>query len=102
MSETTATLTSTVSPMEKPQASRVLASIVLSVAAAEGGVRALRPRARPIEPAPVDLRSYFSAQEIERGTRFARPQLALGLARAAVGLGALAGVVKRSPRVLEA
>jgi STE24 endopeptidase len=88
--------------MEKPQASRVLASIVLSGAAAEAGVRVLRPRARPIEPAPVDLRSYFSEQEIERGTRFARPQLALGLARAAIGLGALTGVVRRSPRVLEA
>jgi STE24 endopeptidase len=86
--------------MEKRQGSRVLASLVLSLAAAEGGVRALRPRSRPIEPAPVDLRSYFSEQEIERGVRFARPQLALALARAGVGLGALASVVRRRPGAL--
>jgi STE24 endopeptidase len=88
--------------MERKQGSWVLGSLVLSVAAAEGGVRALRPRSRPIEPVPVDLRSYFSDQEIERGSRFARPQLALGLARAAVGLGALSTVVRRSPLMLRA
>src|SRR5438309_224460 len=102
MSDTTATFTSTVSPMEKRKGSQVLASLVLSVAAAEGGVRALRPRSQPIEPVPVDLRSYFSEQEIERGVRFARPQLALALARAGIGLGALAGVVRRRPASLKA
>jgi STE24 endopeptidase len=88
--------------MEKKQGSRVLASMVLSVVAAEGGVRALRPRTQPIAPLPVDLRSYFSEQELERGVRFARPQLALGLARSMVGLGVLSAVVRRAPRVLRA
>jgi STE24 endopeptidase len=87
--------------MEKQQGSRVLASMLLAAAAAEGGVRALMPRSRVIEPAPVELRSYFSEQEIDRGVRFARPQLALALARAGVGLGALSAVVRRSPRALQ-
>jgi STE24 endopeptidase len=80
----------------------VLASVVLAAAAAEGGVRMLRPRSRPIEPAEVDLRSHFSEQELERGVRFARPQLALALARAGVGLGALSAIVRRPPRALSA
>jgi len=74
--------------------------MLLALAAAEGGVRLLSPRERPIEPAEVDLHSFFSDAEIERGVRFARPQLALGLARAAIELGALALVVRRRPRWL--
>jgi STE24 endopeptidase len=74
--------------------------MVLAVAAAEGGVRLLRPRERPIEPARIDLHSYFSDDEIARGARFARPQLALGLTRAAIDAGALALVVRRPPPVL--
>ena len=46
-------------------------------------MRLLSPRERPIEPAEIDLHSFFSDAEIERGARFARPQLALGLGRAA-------------------
>jgi STE24 endopeptidase len=42
----------------------------------------------------VDVRAYFSEPEIERGRRFARPQLALALARSLVELGALALVVR--------
>jgi len=74
--------------------------MLLALAAAEGGVRLLSPRERPIEPADIDLHSFFSDAEIERGARFARPQLALGIARAAIQLGVLALVVRRPPRWL--
>ena len=68
--------------------------------AAEGGVRLLSPRERPIEPAQIDLHSYFSEAEIARGGRFARPQLALAMARGAIELGSLARLVRRPPRWL--
>jgi STE24 endopeptidase len=74
--------------------------MLLALAAAEGGVRLLSPRERPIEPAEIDLHSFFTDAEIERGTKFARPQLALGMTRAAIELGALALVVRRPPRWL--
>ena len=71
--------------------------MLLALAAAEGGVRLLSPRDRPLEPARIDLRAYFSDDEIARGARFVRPQLALALARAAIELGALTLVVRRPP-----
>ncbi len=77
-----------------------MGSVLLALAAAEAGVRLLTPREQPIEPAKVDLTAYFSEVEIERGARFARPQLALAMANAAVELGALAAVVRRPPRWL--
>jgi STE24 endopeptidase len=72
----------------------------LALATADAAARLLKPRAEVTEPAPVDLRSYFSAEEIERGARFARPQLALALCRAAVEAAALGLVVHRPPRRL--
>jgi STE24 endopeptidase len=72
----------------------VLGPGLLALAAAEAGVRLLAPREDAIEPAEIDAGSYFSAEEIERGARFARPQFALGLARAALELGALAALVR--------
>ena len=86
--------------MRDPSRHRLVESLLLALAAAEGGVRLLSPRERPIEPADVDLHSFFSDAEIKRGARFARPQLALGLTRAAVDLGALALVVRKPPRWL--
>jgi STE24 endopeptidase len=74
--------------------------MLLALAAAEGGVRLLSPRERPIEPAEIDLHSFFSDAEIRRGARFARPQLALGMTKAVIELGALALVVRRPPRWL--
>jgi STE24 endopeptidase len=53
-----------------------------------------------IEPAQIDPRSYFTAQQIERGARFARPQLGLGLAGAAAPLAALVALARRPPRPL--
>ena len=63
---------------------------------AELGVRLLAPRESPLEPVPHDLEGYFTPQEVERGARFARPQLALGIFRSALNLAALAEVVRRS------
>jgi STE24 endopeptidase len=74
--------------------------MLLASAAAEVGVRLLKPRPATPPPAPAALRSYFSEQEIARGAAFARPQVALALARGAVELGALALLTFRPPRVL--
>ena len=63
------------------------------MAAAELARRLLAPPPPPVAPRPVAPDAYFSADEIERGARFARPQLALGLAREAVGGAVLCGTV---------
>lgn len=79
--------------------------LILTAAMAEIAVRLLRPREAPIKPAPVELDRYFTAEEVRRGARFARPQLAIGLARSVLDLAALAAVVRRSgalPRKLDA
>jgi Zn-dependent protease with chaperone function len=90
----------TVSLVRHPSRHRLVESLFLVLAAAEAGVRLLTPRERPADPAQIDIRSYFSEAEIERGAKFARPQMALGLARAGVELGALTLVVRRPPRWL--
>ena len=69
----------------------------MAVAVAETARRVLSPRERPIEPARVDLRDYFSPAEIERGTRYARPQRALALARSAVDVAAISYLVVKPP-----
>jgi STE24 endopeptidase len=79
---------------------RAVPALLGALAAAEVGVRLLTPRERVIEPAPIEPRSYFSAQEIERGARFSRPQLALGFARGVVDLAALVALTRRPPRAL--
>ncbi len=71
--------------------------MVLALATAELGARLLSPREAPIHPADVEVRAYFSEQEIERGRRFARPQLALGMARSLVDLAALVAVMRAGP-----
>jgi STE24 endopeptidase len=103
MSDTIATFMSTVSPVRQihdGERHRVIGALALALVASEIAVRVLRPRADAIEPAEVDLRAYFSDAEIARGRRFARPQLALGIARSAVELATLAAVVRRRPRLL--
>jgi STE24 endopeptidase len=99
MSETTAIRITTVSPVSGVPRYPVLGSVILAAVTAEAGRRLLSPRSRPIAPV-VDLRSHFSPQEIERSRRFARPQLALSLSRAALDLGVLALVARRPPRAL--
>lgn len=74
--------------------------MTLALAAAEIGRWLLTPRDAPPEAPPVALNRYFSSEEIARGARFARPQLALGLVRAGVDVGALGLVVLRPPRLL--
>jgi STE24 endopeptidase len=100
MSETIAIRITTVSPVSGVPRYPVLGSVILAAATAEAGRRLLSPRSRPIEPVAVALESHFSPREIERSRRFARPQLALGLSRAALDLGMLALVARRPPRVL--
>ncbi len=82
------------------RSSRALGPILLALAVAEAGVRLLKPRRVLIAPEPVDLRTYFSEAEITRGRKYARPQLALSLARSAVEGAALARLVRRPPRWL--
>lgn len=84
------------------RSSRVLGPILLALGTAEAGVRLLRPRRPVLEPDPVDLRTYFSEEEIRRGRTYARPQLALALARTAVEGAVLAGFVAKTPRWLRA
>lgn len=79
---------------------KTVAPLIGALAVAEAARRALTPREKPIEPAPVRLDDYFSAEEIERGRRYARPQLALGVARGAVNLAAISLLVGRPPGAL--
>lgn len=79
-----------------------LGSVVAAAGVAELGRRALTPRSPLLEPAAVDLRSYFTESELVRGRRFARPQLALGLASEALQLGTLAALTLRPVRALRA
>jgi Zn-dependent protease with chaperone function len=75
-------------------------ALVLAAGSAELAARLLRPRKRLPTPAPVDIGSYFSAQEIERGRRYARPQMAIGITRATLDLAALAAIVRLAPAPL--
>src|SRR5579859_1616234 len=100
MSDTIAIRISTVLPVRHSSRITTAGPILLAVAVAEGARRLLTPRSRVIEPASVELRDYFSAQEIARGSRYARPQMALGLARSAIDLGLVALLARRPPRWL--
>ena len=73
---------------------------LLAIAAAEGGRRLLSPTAPPVAPLRVDVETYFSPAEVERGRRFARPQLALALSRGALELGALGLAVRHPPPLI--
>ncbi len=79
---------------------RALWPAFLAAGAAEGARRLLAPRTPALEPVRVDPETYFSAEEIDRGRRYARPQLALAMARSAIDLGALALLVRRPPASL--
>jgi STE24 endopeptidase len=98
MSETIAIRTSTVSLVKRREG--VLVPIVLALGAAYAAARLLSPREQELEPDPVDVDAHFSAEEIERGRSFARPQLAISLSRAALDAAVLAAVVRRPPRRL--
>lgn len=101
MSETTATCTGrTVSPMRRVSCRDLVASLVLLAAGAELGAALLRPRPRPPRAAPVDLDQYFSADELARGRRFARPQLGIAAAASSVQFAVVAGWAVRPPQAL--
>jgi STE24 endopeptidase len=75
---------------------------LLALGVAELGGRLLRPRQGAAKSVEADVHSHFSDAEIERGARYARPQVALGIARSGLALGAMAVAVDRIPRVLPA
>ena len=75
---------------------------LLALGAAELGGRLLRPRQGAAKSVEADVRSHFSDAEIQRGARYARPQVALGIARSGLALGAMAVAVDRIPSVLPA
>jgi len=76
---------------------RWLPALLVTLAAAEAGARLLAPRTRTIKPARIEPRSYFTSEEIDRGARFARGQLALGLAGTALDVAALVALVAKPP-----
>jgi len=76
---------------------RWLPALLATLAAAEAGARLLAPKGRTIKPAPIEPRSYFTSEEIERGARFARGQLVLGLTGTALELAALGALVRVPP-----
>jgi len=70
----------------------------LALSAAELATRLLSPREPLPNPEPVRLSDYFSPEEIGRARRHARPQMAIGLAGAALDAAALGWVVRRVGR----
>jgi STE24 endopeptidase len=77
-----------------------LRSMLLALAMAELGARLLTPRERSIRPADVDLQAHFTVEQIERGRRYARPQLAIALARSAVDAAAMVWALRGVPDLL--
>jgi Zn-dependent protease with chaperone function len=78
--------------------SRLPLAIAVAVAAAAAATLLLRPRNGLIEPAPVDLKQYFTAFQLERAEDFRSVQRVLGLAGLGVGIGTLGVLVWRPPR----
>jgi STE24 endopeptidase len=79
---------------------RVPLAVLWASAAAGAATRALRPRNGLIEPAPVDVRDYFSSEQIDRARAYQRPQRALGMAGMALNGAALALIALRPPSVV--
>jgi STE24 endopeptidase len=98
MSETIATRigSSTVWPVRRNSCVRALGPLAAAVLLAELGARLLSPAPPPLERLDVEASAYFSAEEIARGRRFSRPQLALALTREALGSAVLVLLVARS------
>ena len=71
------------------------AALLGAAAGAELGARLLTPRDAPPPAAPARIEDHFSAAEIARGRRYARPQVAIGFARSAVEAAALVEIVRR-------
>jgi STE24 endopeptidase len=86
--------------MENPRLRLPLAIAVAGVAAAAATL-ILRPRSGLIQPAPVDVKAYFSAAELSRAHDYTHTQRLIGLAGLAVSGGTLALLALRPPRALD-
>jgi STE24 endopeptidase len=86
-------------PMDRRRLT-TFAAVAGALAAAEAGVRLLRPREDPPEPAPIDASDYFSPEEIQRARAFRRPQRALSLTGVAADVLLLTALAARPPAVL--
>jgi STE24 endopeptidase len=95
-----ATRITTVSLVSRHSRIRAVWPVLLAAATAEAARRVLAPRAPALDPVRVDVQSYFSAEEIDRGRRYARPQLGLMLTRSLIDAAALAQLVRRPPAPL--
>jgi STE24 endopeptidase len=95
-----ATRITTVSLVSRYSRVRALWPVLAAGATAEAARRVLAPRSAALNPVRVDVETYFSTEEIERGRRYARPQLALLLTRSLIDAAALAALVRRPPRAL--
>jgi STE24 endopeptidase len=87
-----------VSSVSRSRALPIVVPVALATATAELAARALTPSERVPSPVSVRLADHFSAAEITRGRRFARPQLVLGLAASLLEAAALAELVRRRGR----
>jgi STE24 endopeptidase len=74
-----------------------MGSVLVAAGAAEVARRLLTPRSPVPDPAPVDVRAYFSEEELARGRHFARPQRAIGSAAELAQFSALVALVLRPP-----
>jgi Zn-dependent protease with chaperone function len=79
---------------------RVGVAVVTALAVAEAAVLLLRPRDGVIAPAPVDPRSYFTPDEIDRARGYRRGQLVLFVTGLAVDGALMTWLVRRPPRRL--
>ena len=77
---------------------RLPIAIVTALVVAEAAVVIMRPRDRGPDPLPVQARAYFSPAQLQRAETFRRGQTWLGLGQMAVGLAALALLVRYPPR----
>jgi STE24 endopeptidase len=86
--------------MRKVRRRDLIGAMALVAGAGELGVRLLRPHPLASRPAPANLGDYFSPEELERGARFARPQLGLAAAASALQIVVIAGAAARPPLAL--
>jgi STE24 endopeptidase len=75
-------------------------AVAAAFVVAEAAVLLLRPRDGVITPAPVDPRSYFTPDQIDRARDYRRGQLIIFGAGVAVEAAALVWLVRRPPKRL--
>ena len=75
-------------------------AVAAAFVVAEAAVLLLRPRDGVITPAPIDPRSYFTPDQLDRARDYRRGQLIIFGAGAAVEAAALVWLVRRPPKQL--